>query len=394
MKILVICQYYYPEPFRISDICEALVECGHEVMVVTGTPNYPEGNIYAGYEGTDHRDEIRNGVRIHRCPIHPRKKGAVHRLWNYYSYVFSSKSYLSRMDEEFDVVLVYQLSPVMMAEGAIHWARKHDKKCVLYCLDLWPESLLVSGIKQNSLIYRIFYHISVKIYGKMDRILLASNGFLQYFTDYLHIATSKLAWLPQHAEDLYADVKPKLTHEPPYHFMFAGNVGDLQSVETLIEAAQLLKHDSRIRFHIVGDGISLNACKNMAKDLENVIFYGRCPVEDMPSYYEMADVMVVTLKKIKSMEGTLPGKVQSYMLAGKPIVGACDGETAYVIQDAACGLCAPAEDPITLAKHIQTMVEHDQWLIQYSENAREYSRKRYTKDGFVENLIQHLTEVQ
>ena len=119
MKILVVCQYYRPEPFRIADICAALVEAGHEVTVVTGTPNYPEGEIYPGYEGAAHRDEVLDGVRVHRCPIHPRKRGSVHRFWNYYSFVFASRRYLAGLNEEFDVVFVNQLSPVMMAEGVL-----------------------------------------------------------------------------------------------------------------------------------------------------------------------------------------------------------------------------------------------------------------------------------
>ena len=134
MKILVVCQYYAPEPFRIADICVALTAAGHEVTVVTGTPNYPEGEIYPGYEGTAHRDEVLDGVRIHRCPIHPRKRGAVHRFWNYYSFVWASTRYLSKLDEDFDVVFVNQLSPVMMAEGALRWAKRHGKRCVLYLL--------------------------------------------------------------------------------------------------------------------------------------------------------------------------------------------------------------------------------------------------------------------
>lgn len=166
MRILVVCQYYKPEPFRVADICERWAAQGHTVTVVTGTPNYPEGEIYPGYEGTAHRDEIVNGVRVHRCPIHPRKRGALHRFWNYYSFVFASKRYLSRLEEDFDVVLVNQLSPVMMAEGALQWAKRHGKKTVLYCLDLWPESLSAGGVRPGSLIYRVFWHISRRIYRR------------------------------------------------------------------------------------------------------------------------------------------------------------------------------------------------------------------------------------
>ena len=146
MKILVVCQYYYPEPFRLPDICSAMVQLGHDITVVTGTPNYPEGEIYPGYEKGARSDEIIDGVKVHRCPLIPRKQGVLYRFLNYYSFVFSARQYLLGLKEEFDVELVNQLSPVMMAQPALSWAKRHGKKCVLYCLDLWPESLLAGGI--------------------------------------------------------------------------------------------------------------------------------------------------------------------------------------------------------------------------------------------------------
>ena len=115
LKILVICQYYKPEPFRISDICEELVNCGHQVTVVTGIPNYPMGEIYDGYKNNKKRDEKINGVKIHRCFTIPRKIGPVHRLLNYYSYSLSSSRYIGSLPGDFDVVFINQLSPVMMA---------------------------------------------------------------------------------------------------------------------------------------------------------------------------------------------------------------------------------------------------------------------------------------
>ena len=119
MKILVVCQHYYPEPFRISDICEWLVAQGHEVDVVTGIPNYPMGVIYDGYKDKSKRNEIINGVNVHRCFTIARRSGAVFRLLNYYSFAISSGLYAARLKKEYDVVFVNQLSPVMMANAAV-----------------------------------------------------------------------------------------------------------------------------------------------------------------------------------------------------------------------------------------------------------------------------------
>lgn len=390
MKILVACQYYAPEPFRISDICEALAEQGNDVTVVTGTPNYPEGEIYPGYEKGARADEVIGGVRVHRCPLIPRKSGAVYRFLNYYSFVWSSRRYLRKMKEDFDVVFVNQLSPVMMAEGALAWAKRNHRRCVLYCLDLWPESLLAGGIGQGSPIYQLFLRISRRIYRSADGILVSSRGYAEYFREKFQI--ENVRYLPQYAEDLFGELPQPTEEKQTVDFLFAGNVGSGQSVETIVEAARLLKNESTIHIHIVGGGISLEKCRILAEGLPNITFYGRQKLEQMPRYYAMADVFLVSLMKDPVLSMCLPGKVQSYLAAGKPVVGAIDGEAARVIREAECGMCAPAEDPETLAELIRRMAAQPELRKQYGENARRYYRAHFQKEKFISDLAAVLQE--
>lgn len=390
MKILVACQYYAPEPFRISDICEALAEQGNDVTVVTGTPNYPEGELYPGYEKGARSDEVIGGVRVHRCPLIPRKSGAVYRFLNYYSFVWSSRRYLRKMKEDFDVVFVNQLSPVMMAEGALAWAKRNHRRCVLYCLDLWPESLLAGGIGQGSPIYRLFLRISRRIYRSADGILVSSRGYAEYFREKFQI--ENVRYLPQYAEDLFGELPQPTEEKQTVDFLFAGNVGSGQSVETIVEAARLLKNERTIHIHIVGGGISLEKCRILAEGLPNITFYGRQELEQMPRYYAMADVFLVSLVKDPVLSMCLPGKVQSYLAAGKPVVGAIDGEAARVIREAECGMCAPAEDPETLAELIRRMAAQPELRKQYGENARRYYRAHFQKEKFISDLAAVLQE--
>ena len=392
MKILVVCQYYYPEPFRISDICEALVQQGHAVTVVTGTPNYPEGIIYPGYEKGQHGDEVINGVRVHRCPLIPRKTGAIYRFLNYYSFVWSSRKYLLGMKEDFDVVFVNQLSPVMMAQGALSWAKRRGKKCLLYCLDLWPESLLVGGVKKDSAIYKLFMKISKAIYRKADAILVSSKAFIDYFESTLGMPGKDIRWLPQYAEDMFGGITGEAKEKDTVDFLLAGNIGTLQSVETVVEAARLLQQDKKIHIHIVGGGISLDSCKALAEGLENITFHGRHDVSEMPGFYAMADVMMVSLVKDPALSANLPGKVQSYMAAGKPIVGPIDGETARIVRDARCGMCSPAEDPAALAETMRSIAAQPEKLSEYGENARRYYQENFRKEIFISQLIRALQD--
>lgn len=391
MKILVVCQYYKPEPFRITDICEGLVEQGHEVAVVTGVPNYPEGEVYPGYEKSWGKDTVENGVRVHRCYTVPRKTGSAYRLLNYYSFAWSSTRYLAGLKEEFDVVFVNQLSPVMMAQGAIRYAKKWNKKVVMYCLDLWPESLQAGGIHPDSGIYRLFLSVSKKIYKSVDRILVTSKGFIPYLKDFIGVE-GDCAYLPQYAEDLFDEVPSYVPHEPPYHFVFAGNIGQMQSVETVVEAARLLKEDPRAVFDIVGDGVALPRCRDLAEGLENVVFHGRKDVSRMPGYYAMADAMLVTMKDNDSIAITLPGKVQSYMAAGRAVLGSIGGETAAVIRDAGCGLCVPPEQPEALAAAVRQLLDDPAGLVRYAQQSRAYYLNCFRKEAFMERLTAELTE--
>lgn len=392
-KILVICQYYKPEPFRISDICEELVHRGHEVHVVTGYPNYPEGVLYEGYGKGKHIDEVINGVKIHRCYTVPRQTGIIKRFLNYYSYAISSTKYvLSKKcaasdGRPFDVVYCNQLSPVMMAHAAIAYKKKYKVPVVMYCLDLWPESLIAGNISRNSVVYKYFDKVSKRIYKNMDKILVTSEMFQEYFES--KFAIKNTYYLPQYAEALF---NPEICYKKPNEFidlMFAGNIGTAQSVETIIRTAAKCKDMKQVRWHIVGNGSDFDSCQNLVKELrlDNLIFYGRKNIDEMPQYYSMADAMLVTMQKDEILSLTLPGKVQSYMAAGKAIIGAIDGETRKVIESAKCGFVSNAEDVDDLVMQVRKFVSlKSEEREQLGVRAREYYNKYFSKDTFMDYL--------
>lgn len=391
MNILVVCQYYYPEPVRISDICEELVKRGNKVTVVTDFPNYPMGELYEGYNSKEKRNEIINGVNVKRCFTIPRKKGIIMRILNYYSFAISSTIYCKRLKEDYDVVFVNQLSPVMSACGAIKYKRKHNKKLVLYCLDLWPESLKVGGIKEKSIIFKLFHWISKRIYKACDRILITSKSFKNYLQGNFNITDDVIEYLPQYAESIFNKDDCIKNSNSSYDFMFAGNLGVTQSLDTIIDAADILKEKENIYFHFVGDGIELDRLKEKVNklNLSNVIFHGRKKLEEMPKYYSMADAMLVTLNGDSAVSSTVPGKVQTYMAAGKPIIGAINGETKMVIEEANCGFCGKADDSKELAKNIINYIEYKD-KNKLAENSYNYYNKNFRKEIFIDKLIDEL----
>lgn len=395
MRILVVCQYYYPEPFRITDICETLVQMDHEVTVLTGLPNYPEGYVLDEYRGGQKRNENINGVNVIRCFEVGRGHGPLRLFLNYLSFAVSASLRAIKLENSFDVVYVNQLSPVIMAIPAIIYKRKNNKKLLLYCLDLWPESLAAGGIRNDSYIYKLLWYISKRIYQSADKILVSSATFKEYFCDVLQMDSGSIEHLPQYAEDLFIGktdyTKNMIFDQNKYNFVFAGNIGEMQSVDTIIKAANLLRDHEEISFHIVGDGAKLEECKELALDLEldNIGFYGRLPIEEMPRFYAMASAMLITLKDNKALSYTLPGKLQSYMAAGKPVIGAINGETARVIREAGCGMCCPAEDYGALARLLLDFCNSNQ-KAQMGQKSKSYYMEQYRKERFVSLLENRL----
>lgn len=399
MHILAVCQYYKPEPFNISDICEELVRRGHEVTVVTGRPNYPDGNIYKGYEGSQRLDEIIENVNIHRTKIIPRKTGIINRVLNYYSFPFLGKRCVKRLQDSFDVVLVFQLSPIMMAKPGIFYAKHNNIPLFLYVIDIWPESLLAGGVKQGSTLYRWFSGVSKRIYSSADALAVTSPSF----SDYIANLTGKqieTKYLPQYAEDIFFDASDKIPDgfsQDKINLTFTGNVGAAQSVETIVRAAALLKDHDEIVFHIVGSGSELENCKTLSKnlDINNIVFHGRKPLEDMPMYHSASDAMLATFSNTPILAYTLPRKIQSYMAAGRPVLGAVTGEAKHVIEKAKCGFCCKTEDSEGLAEICLAFSElTNEERKRLGLFAKTYYEEHFSRQAFFESLEAQLEKMK
>lgn len=395
MKILVICQHYYPEQFRITDICEELVRRGNEVTIVTGVPNYPMGIIFDGYKHGKRRHEDINGVKVHRTFTIGRRTGIFWRFLNYYSYSISSSIYVKFLKEKYDVVLTNQSSPVMMANAGLSYKNKTATKILHYCMDIWPECLIAGGIKRGSLVYKYFHRVSRKIYQKADKLLITSYSFEDYLVENFGIEKENIDYLPQYSEDIFSADTCRKEPDGNLDLMFAGNIGAVQCVKDIIHAAALTIDNPKIRWHIVGDGSELENCKKLAGELKttNVIFHGRQSLEDMPKYYSMADVMLVTMTNDPVISKTLPGKVQTYMAAGKPIIATGGGETEWVVNKANCGFCYQADNPSSLAECAKEMFESNK-LREYGFNACKYNKEKFGKELFFNALEDELKKLR
>lgn len=388
MKILVVCQYYYPEQFRINDICKRLVSDGHSVTVLTGLPNYPDGKIPIEYRWFKKRNETIDGVNIVRCFEVGRGKSTLKLGLNYLSYAISASIKVLVLKKDFDIVFVNQLSPITMAIPAIAYKKIFKQQLFLYCLDLWPDSLAAAGINKNSVLFKIMFRISKKIYKNTDKIAITSKSFGLYFEKVLKMKTKEIEYLPQYAEKMFERVKYNMQESKVKNMVFAGNVGEMQSVETIVLAANEIKKRNDVHFHIVGGGSSLKGCKDLARkhQLTNISFYGQRPLSEMPKFYKLADAMLITLKGNEFISYTLPGKLQSYMAAGKPVIGAINGETRRVIEESKCGLCCEAEDYKSFARIINEFVDSNMAQSYFAQNSFDYYQLHFNEYRFYEKL--------
>ena len=387
MKILTFCQYYYPEEFQITPICEQLVSDGHEVTVITGLPNYPTGIIPEEYR-TGHRDEILNGVRIIRCHEVGRKKGAIHLAMNYLSYVRSASRKVKKLSDDFDLIFVYQLSPVLMAIPALKYKKKNDIPLFLYCCDLWPESMKVYVSSEKNPIFKWVKRISQKVYRSADRIACQSTSFLPYMKNTHDISEERLVYIPAFADETYLtqDFTPK---DDVVDFVFLGNLGIAQNLIEVLQAIEKIKDIPGFKVHFVGDGSALDKMKSFVAEhnLDSLItFYGRRPVEEMSNFYGIADACLVSLKADTQIGLTLPTKIQGYMAAGKPIIGMIDGSAQHVIRESGCGICVKAGDVDGLAAGMQDFIENRNKYRDCGDKAREYFKKNFRKDIFMNKL--------
>ena len=399
MKILATCQYGFPEPYPFLYPMEELVKRGHTVHAITGMPNYPMGKIYPGYSIFKEKEEVHEGIQITHVPLIPREKNIVFRFLNYHSYPIFAKRRVMQLSGDYDVVFANQTSPVMMVEPAVAYAKKWNKKVVMYCMDLWPASLEVGGVSKNSLIYRYYHKISQRIYTNVDLILVTSKLFKDYFMDEFHIDENKIIYLPQYSvleqSRMEAEQNKKTTD-----FVFAGNVGTAQNLQILVNAAEIVEKEKirdngrEIYFHIVGDGQELENLKKIVKErkLKNVVFYGRRPLEEMPKFYAMADAMLVTLTPNKLVSLTLPAKVQSYMTAGKAILASANGEINQVLSESHAGYCAPADDVQGFVENIKKFIM-DENRPEYGKNAIKFYEENFSKEKVISRLEKILEDL-
>ncbi|SDT46297.1 glycosyltransferase family 4 protein [Pseudomonas prosekii] len=401
MRVLVVSQYFWPESFIINDLVKNLSAQGHVVKVLTGKPNYPDGVVFDGYSASGYQEEnYESSVSVCRAPLRPRgSSGAKNLLLNYLSFIVNGLRFYpgAVKVDRFDAIFVFAPSPITSIIPAIYLKWKLKSHLAVWVQDLWPESLSATGFIKNKAALHVVGWMVKGIYAFVDTLLVQSRAFREPVARYAD--AGKIVYYPNSYQDFAPSteeprIPAPLLEELDNHFclVFAGNLGTAQSVETLVDVADKLRHLFGLRIVLVGSGSMSNwiESQKQSRGLENLILAGRFPVTEMPHFFNRAAGLLVTLKQDEAFSYTIPSKVQAYLAAGRPIIAALDGEGARVIQEARAGLTSPAQDAEGMAKSIEQFFHMSS---DERESLGQSGRAYYLEHFEMERQSQRLVEI-
>ena len=358
MRITIVSQYYSPEPAPIPvAVARGLLQRGHQVVVLTGYPNYPSGKLMAGYRQTWGTREHIDNVAVRRVPLfisHSRR--SVGRLLNYASFAISAVLGAGSARRA-DVVYVYA-TQMTAAVAPAWWNRVRGVPFVLHIQDLWPESITGSTMSGGRVSRRLIEFVLNRWLPRMYTRAAATIGIGVTMSrmlvdrgvprDRIHTVFN---WSPDtpanlsHGSDRAGQVGRGL------RVMYAGNIGEMQDLETVVRAAALVSDLQGFAITILGSGASESSVQDLAVELAatNVSFEGRVAQADMASQYAASDFQLVTLKNLPLFEGTIPSKFQSSLAHGVPVITSVAGEVRELVESRRLGFVSSPENPADLA---------------------------------------------
>lgn len=396
-RILVVTQHFWPENFRINDIVEGFLQDGLEVDVLCGLPNYPKGEWFDGYGPQGPWEEHYGSAQVFRAKEWPRKGNtSVNIFLNYVSWPLYAAAALDRLPGGYDAVFCFNTSPVLMCWPAIRYARKHKIPFTNYVLDLWPENLYSVLPVSNKLLRRIAQGVSDHLYKQADRLIAMSEPLQQRLCERTGKPKSAVAAIPQYCEDFYAvpqhDAALEERFAGRFNLVFTGTFTPAQSLDMVLRAVLEARAAGAENLHLllVGDGMSRESLQTLAQELhaeDAVTFYGSVPAKEVPKFTALADALLISLSDSPDLGLTVPGKLASYMAAGKPILASMNGAGFAAVQQSGGGLVSPACDQHALAENmlrLTTMTETDRAAL--GAKAKEYYLAHYRRAELLRRL--------
>ncbi len=368
-RLLLVSMHYKPEPcdLRISQLAVAMRRIGYQATTLTTFPNYPFGKVYAGYKQKLWHREWHDNVEVVRVPMLPdHSPSAAKRALSYASFCASAAAIGPWVTKKPDLVWIYHPPLTTAIAGAfIAWIKRVPFVYEIH--DIWPETLTSTGVAGEGRITKAIENICQKLYKRAAALVVTSDGMKDLLIE-KGVSAAKIKVVFQWAnEDIYRPVSRDAEFgaehglDGKFNIMFAGNMGKAQGLDTLIEAAALLRDRKDIRLVMVGDGLEIYNLQHKVEHmgLDNVLFLGHHPAKSMPDFFAWADAMVLHLKSNPLFDRMIPGKLQSYLACGRPVICAVNGDAERYMKQSESGLCCEPENPRALADSMIAMADMD-----------------------------------
>jgi glycosyltransferase involved in cell wall biosynthesis len=395
MRILILSQWYFPEPVpKPQELAEALAEKGHTVSVITGYPNYPEGKLYEGWKLKFRQRETINDIPVMRTYEYPyHGKNSLKRMLNYISFMLSAPFGLFGT-EKFDVIYVWH-PPLTVGVAAWVIARLRRVPFIYDVQDIWPDSVVMSGMMKEGFVVRLMRRLEKFVYKHANHIFVVTKGARENLIG-KGVPPEKVTAMPHWIdENLFSrgddktreQVRKEYGWDARFVVLFAGNIGIVQGLDSVVRAASLLDKESKVLIALVGNGADKERLQNMVAEFdlqEKVQFIGWQPMEKMPAFMSAADALLVHLKRSDITELVIPTKTMAYLAAGKPILMAMNGAAAQLVEESRAGIFIEPEEPNELAKAIIDFSQmSDEQRKEMGENGRTYLVTHLSKNKVI-----------
>ncbi len=399
MKILFFTQYFWPENFRINELVEEFNSKDNTVL--TSYPSYPSYKNFKDFKKS--KDQIYSNSKIIRVPVFGRSSNNISIILNYITFLIMSFFYsiFTLFKKKKDIIFIFCPSPILSAIPILIINKIFKKKVVLWVLDLWPNTIIDLKIIENKFLIKILKKLTLYIYDNSHLILAQSESIKN---EIIQTTNTKCIFFPSWPEDKISqddldesdDIGPK-KNQNTLRIMFTGNIGEAQSFDTMVQAALILKKTLKIEWLIVGDGRWKNNLKEkILKNnlIDEIRLLNSIPITKIKSYTNYADALYLSLKDNDTFSKTIPGKLQTYMSIGKPIIASISGEAHDIIKKANCGIVSKAEDYEELAKNIKIFAGYSsKYKNDLGKNGYVYSEKYFNKKEILQNLKNEFTEI-
>lgn len=396
-RILIVTEYFYPEEFKINEIADSWLKKGYIIDVLTQQPTYPLGKIFSGYSNKWFVKESYFGINIYRVKaVTGYRESLFRKMLKYFTFMILGSVISLKIGRKYDYIFGFDVGPLTGMVPAVLLKKFYNKKVTLWVQDVWPDSVYAYGFKKNKVLEFLLNWFVRFVYKNTSNIAVSGKGFIDRIRPYFD-ADKKIAYLPNWADELNKDLTDfRFSREQKIHFTFAGNIGTVQNLDKVIKAFAALprQYQEKAQLNLVGDGSYVPILRDWVAEnkLENVIFWGRQPRDEMYRYFNASDFLIVSLINKPIFSLTVPAKVQTYIAAKKPILAVISGDAADLVKDNNLGFAVEPDDINAITTAFKQCIDADkQLLAQFSQNCEQLTDITFNKERIINSLLNLLT---